>query len=305
MAEAGPDHERYVLGMPSDHVGLLNCERIADRRHIHVWTVEPHYHDGLAQLFLFAGGRVTGRIDGERRTIEAPALLWMPALCRHGFDYEPGMLGWVITIPSADVTRLAGGQARLLDRVRQPQVISGPAHSERLTEAEQLVRRIELEHGRNGEERNMVLEALFSLLLVCLCRTDPAHTAPAPGPRDRQHDLVRRFRELVEGNFRTVRSVAGFAAMLAITPTHLTRTVKAVTGQTAGAIIQDRILLEAKRRLVFSDQPVAEIAYDLDFSSPSYFSRFFTTRIGETPLVFRRKTRRADRAPSLEISPHL
>ncbi|MBO6560795.1 MAG: helix-turn-helix domain-containing protein [Nisaea sp.] len=294
MAEAGPDHERYVLGMPSDHVGLLNCERIADRRHIHVWTVEPHYHDGLAQLFLFAGGRVTGRIDGERRTIEAPALLWMPALCRHGFDYEPGMLGWVITIPSADVTRLAGGQARLLDRVRQPQVISGPAHSERLKEAEQLVRRIELEHGRNGEEQNMVLEALFSLLLVCLCRTDPTPSAPAPGPRDRQHDLVRRFRELVEGNFRTVRSVAGFAAMLAITPTHLTRTVKAVTGQTAGAIIQDRILLEAKRRLVFSDQPVAEIAYDLDFSSPSYFSRFFTARAGAAPLVYRQQARRAE-----------
>ncbi len=81
--------------------------------------------------------------------------------------------------------------------------------------------------------------------------------------------------------------------MRAVTPTSLARRVKAVGGCTAGEIIQDRILLEAKRRLVFSDHPVAEIAYALDFSSPSYFSRFFTARTGETPAGFRRRARHA------------
>jgi AraC family transcriptional activator of pobA len=85
--------------------------------------------------------------------------------------------------------------------------------------------------------------------------------------------------------------VKDYAAMLSVTPTHLSRRVKAVSGRTAGDVIFDRIMLEAKRQLVFTDKPVAEIAYGLDFSSPSYFTRFFTRQAGETPKAFRRRKR--------------
>ena len=95
------DRSRYVLGDASRHVGLLNCERIADRRHIHDWQVDAHFHEGLAQLFFFAAGEVQGRIDYEAQRIAAPALVWMPALVSHGFLYPAGMIGWVVTIPSA------------------------------------------------------------------------------------------------------------------------------------------------------------------------------------------------------------
>ncbi len=81
--------------------------------------------------------------------------------------------------------------------------------------------------------------------------------------------------------------------MLSVTPTHLSRVTKAVTGKTVAEIIQDRVLLEAKRKLAFTDLPVSEIAYALSFSSPSYFTRFFAARMAETPKAFRQRSRAA------------
>ena len=86
-------------------------------------------------------------------------------------------------------------------------------------------------------------------------------------------------------------SVNEYARKLSVTTTHLSRTIKIVTGKTAGEMISDRLLLAAKRKLVFSDLPISEIAYMLEFSSPSYFTRFFVAQAGETPKQFRGRMR--------------
>ena len=63
--------------------------------------------------------------------------------------------------------------------------------------------------------------------------------------------------------------------------------VKRATGVTAGHLIRQRVLTEAKRQLVFTNQPINEIAYDLAFSDPSHFTRFFRKQTGSTPQAFR------------------
>ncbi len=63
--------------------------------------------------------------------------------------------------------------------------------------------------------------------------------------------------------------------------------VKRATGVTAGHLIRQRVLTEAKRQLVFTTQPIHEIAYDLAFSDPSHFARFFRKQTGSTPHEFR------------------
>ena len=63
--------------------------------------------------------------------------------------------------------------------------------------------------------------------------------------------------------------------------------VRRATGVTAGHLIRQRVLTEAKRQLVFTSQPIHEIAYDLAFSDPSHFARFFRKQTGTTPHEFR------------------
>lgn len=287
------DRELYVAGDASDHVGFLNCERIAERSHIHGWKVDAHYHEGLSQLFIFDKGDVDGIIDYQRQIIRGPAMAWLPALCSHAFDYQKEMRGWVITVPTSDVFRMVHGLAWLERWVDQAQLLQGEKHKTQLSQAITLVQQIELEHHSAGEERNTVLESLFRLLLINLHRGLEADAGSKTPVTDRRHALLKQFQNKLDQQLHTTRSVADYAEMLSVTPTHLSRSIKMVSGKTAGEIIHDRLLLEAKRQLVFTDNPVSEIAYALKFSSPSYFTRFFTAQTGDTPKAFRSQMRSA------------
>ncbi len=102
--------------------------------------------------------------------------------------------------------------------------------------------------------------------------------------------LTRQFMRLVEQHYLDTTSVADYAAMLHVTTNHLIKTVRVCLGQPAGQIIRERLLVEAKRLLRYSDLPVAEIAARLNFEDPSYFSRYFKEKTGSTPSEFRTLT---------------
>jgi AraC family transcriptional activator of pobA len=72
-----------------------------------------------------------------------------------------------------------------------------------------------------------------------------------------------------------------------MTPDRLNDHVKRAIGVTAGHLIRQRMLTEAKRQLVFTNQAITEISYDLGFSDPSHFARFFRKNTGMTPQGFR------------------
>jgi len=99
--------------------------------------------------------------------------------------------------------------------------------------------------------------------------------------------LVMKFRKLVGQHYLEWQQVADYARLLYVTPNHLNRTVKEVTGRTASAHIAEMILLEAKSLLQYTDLPVAEIAWRLQFSEPSSFHRFFKKGTGKTPAEYK------------------
>jgi AraC family transcriptional activator of pobA len=101
--------------------------------------------------------------------------------------------------------------------------------------------------------------------------------------------IVDKLRDLVEQHFRRERLLDFYAAKLAMTPDRLNNHVKRATGVTAGHLIRQRVLTEAKRQLVFSNQPIHEIAYDLAFADPSHFVRSFRKYTGVTPQAFRER----------------
>ena len=87
------------------------------------------------------------------------------------------------------------------------------------------------------------------------------------------------------------QAVQDYANMIGISSSHLTDTVKAVTGFTPGQLIRQKLALEAKRLLVHSNATVAEIGYRLNFYDASYFGRFFKREVGMSPAAFRQLTR--------------
>ena len=131
--------------------------------------------------------------------------------------------------------------------------------------------------------RRDMLRALFKVLLLGLARVARRQEVPAAPLTS----SIARFQVLIDERFRRQHRVAEYAGLLGLTPGHLSELSKAATGRTASALIDARLVLEAKRLLAHSEATTAEIAAELGFRDPSYFGRFFRRHVEQAPGAFR------------------
>ncbi len=104
---------------------------------------------------------------------------------------------------------------------------------------------------------------------------------------DNQTDMIREYNFLVEQHFKTVHTVAEYAAMLNKSPKTLSNIFSKLSSKSPLQFIQDRKLLEAKRLLRYSDKSVKEIAYEIGFEDIQTFGRFFKNNEGVSPSDFK------------------
>ena len=99
--------------------------------------------------------------------------------------------------------------------------------------------------------------------------------------------ILKRFKEILDGRFAEWKKVGDYATALSITPDYLNEVVKTTVGKTAKEIIQQRVILEAKRLGLHTDLTTKEIAYRIGFDDPSHFSKFFRNVEGSSFTDFR------------------
>jgi AraC-like DNA-binding protein len=139
------------------------------------------------------------------------------------------------------------------------------------------------EAGR-ADLRQAALAHALAALLVQLVLVEPADTVPAQGPT---HEAYTWFRDHIEEHFRTWHKVSEYADRLGYSPRTLNRLARRHTGLTAKELIDERVVLEAKRLLSHSDLPASEVADQLGFDDASNFSSYFRRQAGMTPGAFR------------------
>lgn len=101
--------------------------------------------------------------------------------------------------------------------------------------------------------------------------------------------ILESLENLINTHFYKEKFPKFYAQKLSITTKHLNRVVKKTINKTTSQLISERIILEAKRLIVHSHDNLANIAYTLEFSDYAYFSKFFKSKTGMTPLDFRKK----------------
>ncbi|MFL0062519.1 helix-turn-helix domain-containing protein [Tenacibaculum maritimum] len=106
---------------------------------------------------------------------------------------------------------------------------------------------------------------------------------------DAETKLFKDFSVLVEHNFNKLHSVTEYANRLGISPKSLTKHFQKLGKHTPSDFIKNRIVTEAKRQLLYSTSSVKQIAFDLGFNDPAYFSRFFTKATLKSPVQFRKE----------------
>lgn len=287
------DHQRILnfnlFGEAGDLPDVVHCETISSRSRLNDWEFAPHRHARLHQVLLVAEGGGTARIEDRSLALEPMTLINVAVGDVHGFSFLPGTEGWVVTFA-----------AEMLDELLIPtegvSAALASSHAGRAGPAERAVMEaIFAEHAGRAFGRAQMLRALGLQLLTLVARAavggaaDAALLTGAEGEGGPAERLLRRFDALLEAHFSDHWTVADYASALNVTPQHLSRVLRLATGEPASRAIEARIVREARRNLVFTNLPVATIAYELGFADPAYFSRVFTRATGMSPKAFRER----------------
>lgn len=105
--------------------------------------------------------------------------------------------------------------------------------------------------------------------------------------QDRKTEIYQEYTDLVLQHYHEWHHVTAYAEAMHITVPHLCSTIKAASGHTAGDIIVDAILMDAKAQLKVTSMPIKEIASRLGFENVAFFNRFFKSHVGTTPRAYR------------------
>jgi AraC-like DNA-binding protein len=140
------------------------------------------------------------------------------------------------------------------------------------------------------KDPDMLRTQLLQLFLTVQAGIETEKLPHPPAVTQKQQLLVS-WKKLIEQHYKTLRRPSEYAELLFVTPNHLNALCQDLLGRSAGEVIRDRVLLEAKRLLTNAGMTATEIAYELNFQDNSYFNRFFKKYEGVTPDQFRRDHR--------------
>jgi AraC family transcriptional regulator, transcriptional activator of pobA len=282
----------HLYGDPPDEQAFdfIHIETISSRSSIHDWTIRAHRHANLFQILLIERGGGEMTFEAATSVFAAPAAILLPATVAHGFRFQPAVTeGWVVSF-TEDVTHALGersgeAMARLKALATQPLVpVADTAEVKRLSA---LCAELYEERFLAREGFRLAMHGYLALIAIEVARLAASRARSGMVTLRPADPTVEKLRRLVEENFRRERLLGFYAEKLSMTPDRLNDHVKRATGVTAGHLVRQRVLTEAKRQLVFTNQPIHEIAYDLAFSDPSHFARFFRQQTGTTPQAFR------------------
>lgn len=240
----------------------------------------PHDRPEALLIWITRGqGRVT--INGVRRGMGAHNALFLPPGTLFALDPGPQCLGQVLICAPDQAGVLPDTPLHLRIRENRDQ-----------TELTALLEAIQREITAARPMYRAAVQAQVQLIGVWLARQAALGQQDAPKP-DAAQRLVQRYAARIVTFHATDQTMGDHAAALDVTPTHLTRVCRKVSGQTAADMLILRRLHAARRLLAQGLEPAARVAKQLGFASPSYFTRFIQKHTGKTPSELREQAQKS------------
>lgn len=251
----------------------------------------PHRHDFFEVLYLSKGSGFHV-IDGNKYEIKPPCVFFMSPGQAHKIEFSGDIEGFIFIFTPEFYLINQTNQNRLIEfpfffTIRQDNPPLNLFDEKEIKFLESLFEKGISELTKGESYSVELLRSVLDLILTycsTLYKTDEDLLTKGKG-----HIVVKKFFQLVEENYAQNLTVVEYAALMAITPNHLTQTVNQLTGKTSSQIIKSKQILEIKRLLVHTNLSVTEIAMRLNFPDQSYFTKFFKREAGVSPLQYRVK----------------
>lgn len=267
---------------------FVNVEPLDKRCREIGWVIEPHAHPRFTQIVFVTSGSGNMTAEGETRVFNAPCVLIVPVNTVHGFAYLEDTTGWVLTIERHYLETIIARSAELGAIWKHHAIIQGVENDAWMQDCVRHLGAIdaELDSGLVGS----VISAegqLISLLVIVLRQLLATDGMNPSAVLSSESELVARFQALIESNYQSNMALPDYARQLGVSMSQLRSACLAVNGQPPLKLVHERVLIEAKRSLVYTAASISQIAYQIGFEDPAYFSRFFTKHVGEPPLQYR------------------
>jgi len=237
-------------------------------------NASPHSHDHYEMIWVISG---TGsiRVDLKAYTIGDNHLYWVGPGVVHQLQTNVDAEGYILSFADSFL-KLADQEFDSISPMNLCQLFSERVvveiQKEATADIREIVMKMANEFNNEYSFRTQILQRYFKIFLIYLIRDLDGLPFVK---QTREIELAKSFMELLDKHFKEKKMVADYASLLLVTPNYLNGIVKKNTGFSAGHLIRQRVVLEAKRMGRYSDAGMKEIAYSLGFADSGHFSKFF------------------------------
>ena len=255
----------------------------------------PHLHD-FYSIFWIESGEATHATEFVEYSLKADTILFVPSGLKHRMYIDSSVGGTYMLFNEQFIqynqkNHVPLKEYRLFNNPDFKSLITVlPEKRDKLKNITALI----FDELREPDDysQHIVLNLLHLFLLEARRIFDQQNQAGIEMPDETPDSTIIQFKLLIEKNFHTQKNVSSYAEMLNMNPSCLNEVAKRTTGITAGELIRNRVIDETKKLLYSSSMSGKEIAFQLGFDDPAYFSRFFRKYTGTTLKEFREHSRK-------------
>jgi len=248
----------------------------------------PHKHDFYLTV-LFTKGEGKHEVDFESFKIVPGMLFMLKPGQMHYWDLSDDVEGYVFfhskEFYDDGFTNSGINDFDFFGSIQNPSVVQLKQHP--LQKISLLMNEMVTEYKRNEILKWQKTRAIMNLIYIEIARN---YSSVFTIESERYLIKIQQFEQLIERYFKQSKSVRYYASELCVSEKHLNRIIRSCLNKTTSQLINERVLLEAKRMLMTASNSVGLIAEELGFSDTSYFIRFFKKHTGVTPLHFLNST---------------
>ncbi|WP_449432680.1 4-hydroxyphenylacetate catabolism regulatory protein HpaA [Pseudomonas putida] len=253
-----------------------------------------HRHDRFFQVHYVKTGTVRVYLDDQQYIESGPMFFLTPPTVAHSFVTEADSDGHVLTVRQQLVWQLIEADGSLASaglQVPPACVALADLQPEYAADADRvacLFEALSEEITAQRPGRSIALESLTKLIMTSLLRLCSNSVKATPARRE-DLKIFHRFNELIEAHYREHWPLSHYAAGVGVTEPRLNDVCRRIADLPSKRLIQERVMQEAKRLLLFTGSSANEICYQLGFKDPAYFSRFFQRYCKLTPGEYRQR----------------
>lgn len=271
--------KNFYANTAIEHLEIFKC------------IIEPHKHDHFL-TFLCTKGKGTHEVDFIKHPVKPGSIFMLSPGQTHKLTLSSDVDGYVI-MHTRDFYDLNYTNKRVREYPFYCTSLDSPGielKNENYDYVLKIFKEIIHENRNEALMKNHVLCSLIDILYIRLSRLYLPNKNINPVKQNYLIYLMK-LDDLIEANFKDKKSPSDYSKMMNMSIKHLNRICKVCVNKTTSDIIMDKIILEAKRMLVYGIFSIDQVATELGYFDQSYFTRLFKKKTGTTPIQFMKKYR--------------